>query len=350
MPTWGQILEELKELHEARQRTPGAPGTVSPFDQVRRRYLAALATYTGRNVILYATKWTQGGVEPDVISITPEDVQGFMEVIHGLEGDKLDLILHSPGGSPEATEALVTYLRSKFSDIRVFIPQAAMSAASMLACAANRIVMGKHSFLGPIDPQFIIATELGRASVPAYAILEQFAMAQRECHDPRLLPSWLPMLRQYGPALIVQCRLAIDLSESLVSDWLARYMFAGDADPKGKGKDVGALLADHGSMKSHGRFISRDQARKFGLVIDDLETDQGLQDAVLSVFHAATHTFAAVPAVKIIENHKAKAFVKVQQQQMMVIPARPGLQPGPRIPSGAMPPGILPPGMVPAGQ
>jgi len=345
MPTWGQILEELKQLHEAREKAPGSHGVPSPFDQIRRKYLAALAAHTGRNVILYATKWTQGGVEPDAISITPEDVQGFMEVVHGLEGDRLDLILHSPGGSPEATEALVTYLRSKFSDIRVLIPQAAMSAASMLACAANRIVMGKHSFLGPIDPQFIIATELGRASVPAYAILEQFAMAQKQCHDPRLLPSWLPMLRQYGPALIVQCRLAIDLSESLVSEWLARYMFAGDTDPKGRAEEVGALLADHGSTKSHGRFISRERARGFGLVIDDLESDQGLQDALLSVFHAATHTFAAMPAVKIIENHKGKAFVKMQQ--MMVIPSRPGRPPNPRSPGSAAPPGFLLPGSIP---
>jgi ClpP class serine protease len=55
-----------------------------------------------------------------------------------------------------------------------------MSAATMLACSANRIVMGKHSFLGPIDPQFIIQTELGRASVPAHAIEEQFELAKRE--------------------------------------------------------------------------------------------------------------------------------------------------------------------------
>ncbi len=34
-----------------------------------------------------------------------------MEVSHGLEGDGLDLILHSPGGSPEAAEAIVSYLR-----------------------------------------------------------------------------------------------------------------------------------------------------------------------------------------------------------------------------------------------
>jgi ClpP class serine protease len=47
-----------------------------------------------------------------------------------------------------------------------------MSAATMLACSANKIVMGKHSFLGPIDPQFIIQTELGRASVAAWLTIQ----------------------------------------------------------------------------------------------------------------------------------------------------------------------------------
>lgn len=328
MPTWGEILKELQQLHASMQEL--APG-VSPFDVVRRRYIQVLAKHTGRNVILYASKWTQGGVEPEVISITPEDVQGFMEVVHGLTGDALDLVVHSPGGSAEAAEAIVTYLRSKFRDIRVLIPHAAMSAATMLSCAADRLVMGKHSFIGPIDPQFIVETELGRKPVPAHAILEQFAMAQRQCRDPALLPSWIPMLRQYGPALIVQCQLAMQLAQSLVANWLARYMFASDPNAMDKAAKVAAALADHASFKSHGRFIGRDQARALGIVVDDLEADQALQDAVLSIFHATTHTFGATPAVKLIENHQGKAFIR--QQQLILV------QPGPGGRGPAAPPG-----------
>jgi hypothetical protein len=41
--------------------------------------------------------------------------------------DNLDLLLHTRGGSAEATNAIVTYLRQKFNHIRVIIPQAAMS-------------------------------------------------------------------------------------------------------------------------------------------------------------------------------------------------------------------------------
>lgn len=163
MPTWGELIPELQAA--SAQHGPSA------FDIVRRKYLAALTSHTGRNSILYATKWTQpGGADPGLISISPEDVQGLMEVVHKLDGKKgLDLILHSPGGSPDAAEALVHYLRSKFNNIRVIVPQAAMSAATMLACAADRIVMEKHSSLGPIDPQFLLQGPGGTMAHPAQA-------------------------------------------------------------------------------------------------------------------------------------------------------------------------------------
>jgi len=314
------------------------PPTTSAFDIVRRKYLTALHRQTGRNVILYASKWTQWtpGIEPEVISIVVEDIQGFMEVMHGLGTEPLDMVIHLPGGSAEATEALVSYIRSKFDDVRIFVPHVAMSAATMLACSANRIVMGKHSFLGPIDPQFIVQGDLGRFAVAAYAIEEQFALAKQECQNPALLPAWLPILRQYGPALIVQCKLARGLSESLVADWLERYMLPASTTRRAIALQIAASLADHSKFKSHSRFIDRNAVKGFGLVVDDLEADQGLQDAVLSVFHATAHTFNGSPTVKIIENHLGKAFIKSAQAQVIMQ----------RQPLGATPPG---PGATPPG-
>ncbi|MFH0990081.1 MAG: ATP-dependent Clp protease proteolytic subunit [bacterium] len=258
-----------------------------------------------------------------MISITDEDVQGLMEVIYELKGKELDLIVHSPGGSPEATEAIVTYLRSKFDDIRVIVPQAAMSAATMLACAADRILMGKHSFLGPIDPQFILQTPLGIQVVPAQAILDQFKRAQDECKNPALLSSWLPILSQFGPALLVQCENAIQLSRELVTSWLNQYMFKGE-EPN-PSSEIAEKLARHGDYKSHGRHISLQAARDLQLVVDALEDDHSLQERVLSVFHATMHTFGGTSAVKIIENHIGRAFVKAQQR--IVLQQPPGVPP-----------------------
>jgi ClpP class serine protease len=147
MPTWGQILAELKASE--------APGKGPNFDIVRRKYLVNLHQYTKRAVILYSTKFvTPGNASPELLSINDEDLQGVMEVVHGVTCKELDLILHSPGGQIDAAEAIVLYPRQKFDHVRVIVPSLAMSAAAMIACSGDRIVMGKHSFLGPFDPQF----------------------------------------------------------------------------------------------------------------------------------------------------------------------------------------------------
>ncbi len=323
MPIWSKILFEITE-EEARSGEKAA-------DIVRRRYLKLLSTHTGRNTILYASKWSQPSlipINPDFISISPEDMQGLMEVIHGLSGDSLDIILHSPGGSAEATESLVSYLRTKFNDIRVIIPHAAMSAATMLACASDRIVMGKHSFIGPIDPQLILETSNGVQAIPAQDILTQFSMIEDECKkDPDLLPLYYPIIQQYGPALIMQCLQAQELSEELVCRWLTLFMFKDRGsfeERKAFSKSVAQKLANHDYFKSHGRFINRESAReRFELVIDDLESDQIFQDLVLSVFHATTITFQNKTAVKIIENQNENAFIK----RLQIMPMAPQKSP-----------------------
>ncbi len=311
MPAWGGILKEIAELQKS--------DPARALDLVRRKYITSQYAHSKRALILYASKWTQpsDGIPPDLISVTDGDMQGFMEVIHGVAETKLDLILHSPGGSIAAADALVQYLRSKFDHIRVFIPHAAMSAATMIACAADEIVMGKHSFLGPIDPQLIMQTSLGARMIPAQAILDQFDIAREECADPARLAVWLPMLQQYGPDLLVQCRNASQLSQELVRNWLAAYMLNKEPNPTAAAASIAAWLADHREFKSHSRYLNRDKLRDHGLKVLNLEDDQQQQDFILSIFHAATHTFTNSGAVKIIENHLGHAYVN-QVQQVMV--------------------------------
>lgn len=319
MPTWGQILRELIELEQ--NKVPNL------FDIVRRKYLTKAFELTRRNTILYATRWTQGSADPESVSISDQDIQALMETLHGLQGPNLDFIIHSPGGSAEAVEAIVSYLRSKFSHIRVIVPQQAMSAATMLACGANVIVMGKHSFLGPIDPQIILPTRSGPIVVAAWAVLEQFKKALEECQDPKKMAAWLPLLAQYPPGLLIQCQHAKELSEELVREWLAKFMFANKEDANEKAKYIAGELSDHSRFKSHGRHISRDKAEGLGLEIKKLEDNQDEQDIFLSIFHATTHTFSGTPAVKIMENHMGKAFIS--RQQVVQVPfAIPGTPPG----------------------
>lgn len=292
---------------------------------MRRKYLFELAEYTGRSVIVYETAWMGGG--PPGSGITLEDMQAMMEVCRDLPGPTLDLILSSPGGSAEATASIVRYLREKFDDIRVFIPIAAMSASTMWAFGCDRIVMGKHSQLGPIDPQLVTP----QGNIPARAILDQFDRAKAECsEDPAALGAWAPILQQYGPALIEQCENAEKLAKRLVREWLAAYMFAGTEDPGGRAERVADFFADHRRHQSHAMGIPRDTARDQGLTIDNLEEDQELQDKVLSVHHACAHVLGNTPTYKIVENNLGRGFF--QQGGAIQIPmAMPTMMP----PSGS---------------
>ncbi len=338
MPVWGEILKEIGQAQ--RQGNP------SPGDFVRRKYLTQLHQKRNRAVILYATKWTQSGnaVPPDLLSITDEDMQALMTVMHGIQEPALDLILHSPGGSIEASEAIVTYLRSKFSDICVIVPQQAMSAATMIACAANTIMLGKHSFLGPTDPQFILQTELGVRVVTAQSVEDQFEQAQKDCADPSRMGAWIPILKQYGPDMLQKCKNASSLSKSLVAGWLEQYMFNGDTNAKKNAKKIAGWITNHKAFKTHGRHLGRDYLRSKGFKIIDLESDPEIQDLVLSVFHATTATFDSTTAVKLVENHIGKMFVKQVAPPMMMMPQMmmPQMRPQPRpTPAAPVPPAQL---------
>ena len=269
MPTWGEVGAEINSTAQLLQ---AQANPVSPFDVVRRKYLGLVAAHTGRPLILYATAWLSNPNAPaQLVSVTDDDMLGFMETVHGLPGPSLDLILHSPGGTSSAAEQIVKYLRTKFDHIRIVVPHMAMSAATMIACAADQIVMGKHSFLGPIDPQLIVQTALGVRSVPAQAILEQFERALQDAADPVKLRAWAPMLAQYGPDLLITCQNAANLSEDLVSEWLESYMFKGQANAQTNGKAIAHWLSDHGAFKTHARPISRSELLAKGLNISSLE-------------------------------------------------------------------------------
>jgi len=301
MPNWKTLVDEVTTLK--------ASG--SPYDLVRRKYVKELHEHTARNIIVYYSGWLQ---KPDVIgaglgdlfSINDNDKNGFMAAIHELDRTKgLDLLLHTPGGSIAATESLVNYLRSMFgTDIRAIIPQIAMSAGTMVACACKEIVMGKHSSLGPIDPQF--------GGMAAHGILEEFQQAREDIiNNPGTIPLWQPILAQYDPTLVGDCQKAVDLSAQMVREWLITGMFRGDKKAAKRADIIVEELSNHALTKTHDRHLSIEKAKAIGLVVVPLEQDQKFQDLVLSVHHACIHALTETGACKIIENHRGAASILV---------------------------------------
>jgi ATP-dependent protease ClpP protease subunit len=302
MPTWHSLLNEIKERG-------------STFDVVRRERLKTLSERTGRNVVIYYSGWLQKPKLPGT-QVSDADKNGFMTVIHGLERSKgLDLLLHTPGGETAATESLVGYLRSMFGhNIRAIVPELAMSAGTMIACACREIVMGKHSSLGPIDPQL--------AGIAAHGVVEEFNRAHMEIKaDQTRAFVWQPIIAKYSPTLIGECEKAIQWSNEMAREWLTTGMLKDDPKRDEKAQHIVEELGDHALTKSHARHLSAKRCKDIGLNITQLEDDQQLQDVVLSVHHACILTLAGTGAFKIIENQNGVATVSVAQQVVLQGPA-----------------------------
>lgn len=65
----------------------------------------------------------------------------------------IDMVLHTPGGLVLASEQIARALENHPSKVTVFVPHYAMSGGTMIALAADAIVMDENAVLGPVDPQ-----------------------------------------------------------------------------------------------------------------------------------------------------------------------------------------------------
>jgi hypothetical protein len=349
VPTFGELEEELARVEQEAASDPTlGGGKLAPPGILRKRYVEALSKRTDRTTFLYYSGFMQTPQgPPQHLQVSTTDMTGFMEVCSNVSDDQnLDLFLHSPGGDAEAADQICAYLRSQFRHIRAIVPLYAMSAATMMALSADEILMGAHSQLGPIDSQLTIETNEGARSASAQAIQDQFERAQKECEDPKKLAAWLPILRWYAPGLLASCDHAATRSKQIVKGALEHYMFAGDDDAVDKAEHAAEWFGDAATFLSHGRPVRRDEAREHGIVVKDLEDDGELQDAVLSVHHAALISMEKVPIVKLIENNRDRR--RLQIVQMLTLASGPMLLP-PGIAPGGPPPGFPPlPGGPPA--
>ena len=148
------------------------------------------------------------------------DKNAFMNLIDGLnESEGVDIILHTPGGFVSATESIIDYLHSIFGEnMRAIIPQMAMSGGTMIACSCKEILMGKHSSLGPADPQIL--------GMPARTAIEEFELAKKEMEEnPKSIPFWTTLLEKYPTNFLFECRNSMDWAKDILEKSLKYSMF-----------------------------------------------------------------------------------------------------------------------------
>lgn len=303
VPNWGELLNQLN-------------GKKSPVDEMRHKYIGILSEYTERNIISYYSAFIQKPLIEGT-GINENDKNAFMQAVHGLDRSKgLDLILHTPGGDIATTESIVYYLHKLFgSDIRVFVPQIAMSAGTMIALAAKEIVMGKQSNLGPIDPQF--------GGMSCAAIIDEFEEAiDAVKRNPDTAAIWGTIIGKYHPTFIGDCKNAIKWAEEIAQKWMCENMFREYDDKEERSQKVLQVLTSHGKTLSHARHIHSEELKSLGLTITDLEgmddtpkeDCKDLQDCVLTLHHSYMHTFGTTDSIKIVENQNGNAMIQVRRE------------------------------------
>ncbi len=269
------------------------------LDRERKIQLARIAKLRGRAVIVMASD--MGHPKPAPLSISYEDILPFTDLLDGLEGAAVDVILETPGGSAEVAEDMVRALRERFETVSFIVPGWAKSAGTIMAMAGDEILMGPSSALGPIDAQIQWRDKVFSAE----AFLEGLADMKREAADPSvgLNRAHIPILQQISPGEIQHAKNALDFARRLVADWLERYKFrtwvqhrrsglpVSEQERQETAQRIATELCRHQRWLTHSRSIRIGDLRELGLEITDYGETPDLADAIRRYYTLLQMTF-----------------------------------------------------------
>lgn len=175
-----------------------------------------------------------------------EDSERVLRAIHLTPDDMpLDLVLHTPGGIVLAANQIACALGRHKGEVTVFVPHYAMSGGTLVALAADRIVMDPNAVLGPVDPQ--LQTPEGGA-YPAASIVKALGHRNPNRDDHTLI------LGDMAAKAIQQVR-------ATVRSLLLKHMDERTAE------ELATMLSE--GRWTHDYPIDYEQAKEMGLPVDD---------------------------------------------------------------------------------
>jgi len=305
----------IQELHLGKYKT------LLELFNARQEIIKKIESLTGRPLIVYFAKFNVPKEAAQEISVNLQDLEAFNELISGIEGENLDVLVNSPGGDPNAAQRIVSLLRARFKNIRILVPHSAYSAATMLALASDKILMDERSTLGPIDPQI--------GGIPARAILKGFSKIVDlvKVEGAKSLPAYIPLIEKYDLHIFEICENGEKLSKSLAELWLASNMFSDEMkkDPITTKETINAIVkyfSDHDTHLSHGRPIGIDQAIAQKLKIVDLREKEHheLKENLWNLYCHFSFLTDKSPLVKVFENSKGVSYGKQWQTINFMLP------------------------------
>ena len=197
-----------------------------------------------------------------------EMLEGVLQVCDFSKG--IALIISSPGGIGLEAERIINVLRSYSGtgEYIALVPAKAKSAATMICLGASKIVMGKTSELGTVDPQVTIKEKDKVSRFSIYNIVKSYEnLFDRAVKETGHLEPYLQQLANYDEREIAEYKTALSLSDDIAVRALKTCIFKEmpEADIK---KKIGIFLIPETKAKVHGRPISAEDAMNCGLNID----------------------------------------------------------------------------------
>ncbi len=125
-------------------------------EAARKRLIARIEQSRGSRVILLVHRQETMSLLgfPLFRYIDVHDSEEVIRAIHMTDPDvPIDVVLHTPGGLVLASYQIARAIARHKARVTVFVPHYAMSGGTLIALAADEIVMGEHAVLGPVDPQ-----------------------------------------------------------------------------------------------------------------------------------------------------------------------------------------------------
>jgi ClpP class serine protease len=244
----------------------------------------------------------EGLISADVIAYSGLIIDGvddvFRDAIEARENKraKLAVILETGGGYIEVTDRIVTVMRRHYKEVEFYIPNAAMSAGTVLVMSGDSIHMDYYSILGPIDPQ--VQRPDGTKMIPALGYLFQYERLLQKDRAGELTTVEAQILIQcFDQAELHSFEQARELTITLLKQWLTRYKFKNWVTTRDRGlpvtdtmkeeraAEIARLLNDHTRWHSHSRGISMDVLiRELNLQVEDFGGHQALS-AELRGYH-----------------------------------------------------------------
>jgi len=163
--------------------------------------------------------------------INPDDTKPIDDLLRSIDfAENLELIIHSSGGLPENARKIIKMCREYCKNFTIVVPDAAKSAATIIALGADKIIMGNTSELGPIDPQFIIPVPTQQGIIqqvrPAWAIVRGFEETIKDAIDEngKIKVAYIPILNNVDISLVKEAREAMKNAKRIAEEFLKNGM------------------------------------------------------------------------------------------------------------------------------